>query len=114
MKCRAGAGGAPDGGGVVDGVCGDGEDGAGREVVGADGETGAGGDEAREAEGGGAVDAEGFRDDVVEAVRGGKEGGVRVEWWKVRMEGKETKWGLGWLAVARHSKAWQGIARHSK
>jgi hypothetical protein len=52
---------------VVDRVGGDGEDGAGREVVSAEGDAGAGGDDAGEAEGGGGVDAEGFVDGVVKA-----------------------------------------------
>ena len=52
--------GTPDGGGVVHCVGGDGEDGGGWEVMGSDGYAGARGDDAREAEGGGRVDAEGF------------------------------------------------------
>lgn len=63
--------GAPDGGRVVDGVGGDGEDGVCGEVVLMYGDAGAGGHEAREAEGGGGVDAEGLVDDVVEACAGG-------------------------------------------
>ena len=63
--------GVPDGGGVVDCVGGDGEDGAGGEVVRAEGYAGAGGDDAGETEGGGGVDAEGFGDDVAEAGDGG-------------------------------------------
>jgi len=54
---------------VVDCVGGDGEDGAGREGVVAEGDAGAGGDDAGEAEGGGGVDAQGFVDGVVEAGR---------------------------------------------
>ncbi len=60
-------GGAPDGGGVVDGVGGDGEDGVLGEVGVEEGDAGAGGNDAGEAEGGGGVDAEGFFDYVVEA-----------------------------------------------
>ena len=52
----------------MDGVGGDGEDGSGREVVGCDCDAGARGDETWEAEGGGAVDAEGFAYYVVETV----------------------------------------------
>ena len=51
---------------MVDCVGGDGEDGALREAVVADGDAGPGGDDAGEAEGGGGVDAEGFGDHVVE------------------------------------------------
>lgn len=50
---------------MVDGVSRDGEDGALRKVVPAEGDAGARGNDAREAEGGGGVDAEGFFDDVV-------------------------------------------------
>ena len=59
----------PDGGEVVDGVGGDGEDGTLGEMVVVDGDTGARGHDAREAEGGGGVDAEGFGYDIVEAVK---------------------------------------------
>lgn len=52
---------------MVDGVRGDGEDGVLREVVFVHGDAGTGGDETREAEGGGRVDAEGLVDDVMEA-----------------------------------------------
>lgn len=52
---------------MVDRVGGDGEDGAGREVVSAEGDAWPGGNDAREAEGGGGVDAQGFVDGVVEA-----------------------------------------------
>lgn len=58
----------PDGGGVVDCVGGDGEDGSLGEVVREEGYAGAGGDDAREAERGGRVDAEGFGYYVAEAV----------------------------------------------
>ncbi len=51
----------------MDGVGWDGEDGVGGEVVLEYGDAGAGGYEAREAERGGRVDAEGFVDYVVEA-----------------------------------------------
>ena len=51
---------------MVDCVGGNGEDGALGEMVVADRDTGAGRDDSREAEGGGGVDAEGFRDYVVE------------------------------------------------
>jgi len=54
---------------VVQGVGGDGEDGVLREVVIVDGDAGAGGNEAREPEGRGGVDAEGFGDYVVETGR---------------------------------------------
>ena len=47
----------------------DGEDGAGREGVVANGDGGAGGDDTGKAEGGGGMDAEGFVDGVVEAGR---------------------------------------------
>lgn len=56
---------APDCGGMVDGVSRDGKDGALGEVVPAEGDAGARRNDAREAEGGGGVDAEGFFDDVV-------------------------------------------------
>ncbi len=54
---------------MVQGVGGDGEDGVLREVVIVDGDAGAGGNEAREPEGRGGVDAEGFGDYVVETGR---------------------------------------------
>ena len=60
--------GAPDLGGAVDGVAGDGDDVAGVEDVAGDGDgRAAGGDLAGEAHGGGAVDAHGFPDDPLEA-----------------------------------------------
>ena len=62
------ASGVPDGGGVVHCVGGHGEGGEGGEVVACDGYAGPGGHQAGEAEGGGAVDAEGFLDGGVEAV----------------------------------------------
>ncbi len=68
---------------MVDGVGGDGEGGAGGEVAGEDCDARAWRDEAGEAEGGGAVDAEGFGDDVVEA------GGCYVNKWGV--EGKSGR-----------------------
>ena len=54
---------------MVDCVCGDGEDRALREVVVAECDAGAWRDDAGEAEGGGGVDAEGFRYHVVETVK---------------------------------------------
>lgn len=59
--------GAPDGLGVVYGVGGDGEGGIGGKVMAEDGDAGARRDKAGETEGGGAVDAEGFGDYVLEA-----------------------------------------------
>jgi len=59
--------GAPDGLGVVNGVGGDGEGGIGGKVMAEDGDAGARRDKAGETEGGGAVDAEGFGDYVLEA-----------------------------------------------
>jgi hypothetical protein len=53
--------------GVVNGVGGHGDDGAGREVVVLDCGAGTWRDLTRQAEGGGAVDAEGFFDDLIEA-----------------------------------------------
>lgn len=58
---------APDGFGVVYGVGGDRKSGIGGKVVAEDCDAGASGDETREAQGGGAVDAEGFGDYVLEA-----------------------------------------------
>ena len=52
---------------MVDGVGGDGENGALRKVVVTEGHAGAWGNDAGEAERGGGVDAEGFFDDVVKA-----------------------------------------------
>ena len=59
--------GTPDGGGVMDGVCRDGENSAGGKGVQGDGDGRAGRDEAREAERGGGVNAEAFRDDLLQA-----------------------------------------------
>lgn len=59
--------GAPDARGVVDGVGGYGEHGAGGKGVVVDCDGGTGGNEAGEAEGGSAVDTEGFVDDLTEA-----------------------------------------------
>lgn len=75
--------GAPDFLAVVDGVGGDGEHGAGGEVVVEEGDAGAGGDDAGEAEGGGAVDAHCFFDDGVEVgeVADLGEGGDGVDVW---------------------------------
>ena len=70
--------GAPDEGGVVDGVRRHGEDRRRGEVVGKDGYAGPGRDEAGEAEGGGGVDAESFVDDVVKAERRKKTINFRV------------------------------------
>ena len=61
----------PDGGEVVNCVGGDGEDGSLGEVVREKCDAGAGGDDARETERGGGVDAEGFGDYVAEAGEGG-------------------------------------------
>lgn len=68
---------------MVDGVGGDGEHGAGGEVVVEEGDAGAGGDDAGEAEGGGAVDAHCFFDDGVEVgeVADLGEGGDGVDVW---------------------------------
>ena len=51
---------------MVDGVGGDGEHGTLWEMVIADGDAGAGRDDAGESEGGGGMDAKGFGNDVVE------------------------------------------------
>ena len=59
----------PDGGKVVDGVGGDGEDGALGEMVVVDGDARARGYDAGEAEGGGGVDAESFGYYIVEAAK---------------------------------------------
>lgn len=80
--------GAPDGGGMVDGVGGDGENGLRRDILGGvgvggggmlggdgKGDAGTGGDEAGETEGGGGVDAEGFV-----SVRGAVSRGILYFW----------------------------------
>ena len=54
---------------MVDRVGGHGEDGAGGKGMRSDRDGRAGGDKAREAEGGGGVDAESFGDDLLEAMR---------------------------------------------
>ncbi len=60
-------GGIPEGGGVVEGVGGNGEDGVLWEVVAKEGDTWAWRNEAGETKGGGGVDTEGFVDEVAEA-----------------------------------------------
>ena len=81
--------GAPDLGGAVDGVAGDGDDVAGVEDVAGDGDGGAaGGDLAGEAHGGGAVDAHGFPDDPLEAGDGVSEVVCGRRWGETQSKGQ--------------------------